>query len=604
MEHAWGYVLRCQEALTASPELGHGRAAARMVGGGCFQEVADFFLCCSARLKGWIGKGRKWTFCGEDLAEVERCCHDDVAKYVAAWAPRGLPGPAPRDLEGSAACLEALTLVVSPQDIDAWAALASTRLVQAEATETPQSDAPGVPDARIKARHRALKTAEVVAMAALRHPDQARAQRIWKSLEGAYATTSARLEGSIYQRSPYSGTPVAVRSSVEVSLVLLVVGPFARGAWTTLGSVLLHRSCRLHVVVLGDAEGLADFAGALASLQPAIGVLMFAVRATYVNIFEDARFIALMEALPARCSRSAYGKPGRGLFGRLLVHEFLPDVDRAIVVDAGDVLFFGDVLDLWNSVDTWPIDGSIGMPMHMGFDRLQKAAWRDFGYLNAGLYILQLHNMRLHNFTGAFVLAAHAGLDAASRAGNDLFCNWEQDVLNYMASHDPAWALGTRFQVLPCEWMLFPMQSWDPDFNEPLHWPADVWERRSFPGLLSFERLVHHCPEEFETVGAWISRWPRPLPPGELAEWQYIALRHAVPWIEVWDDCPCGTTAKLAHWLATFKKWPWARRLLAAFDIVAYGVDAHNTSQGQGAGRLHWHEDAWSELDRLTAASR
>ncbi|CAE8684673.1 unnamed protein product [Polarella glacialis] len=354
----------------------------------------------------------------------------------------------------------------------------------------------------------------------------------------------------------------------DICVAVAVMGRWARQGMVTVWSMLRHRrddGRRLRLFVLGDSVGLADWDEAVAEVLAATGrqgglggvaTRLEESSTERIDISQSEFFLTYLRRLPRRC------KAGKGfrqeLFARMLVHELLPpEVQRCLVIDIGDVLFFDDVADLWDFGDSFNSTDVLAAGWH--FSKIPKPS-----EMNGGVVLYNLKQMRAHNFTSDSLYAARI---AVSTYGPEA-CEWDQDIINVLRQHVyPTKANQPRVVRLPCRWSLIPSMEWKLGWNSPGLSQPEVWEHKRYPGILSAEWVEVYCPSSVELLQmAYASLQPvvrqrllasieiegTPLEPEYAAE---LTARFSGP------GCECGEKVSLLHLPGTMKYWPWLRRL-------------------------------------------
>jgi len=178
--------------------------------------------------------------------------------------------------------------------------------------------------------------------------------------------------------------------------------------------------------------------------------------------------------------------------------------------------------------------------------------------LNGGVVLYEVSRMRRTNYTRDTVRAAYLGKER----GYSHFCAWDQDILNVM--HSDLWD-GKGVRLLPCEWSLFPVTSWQPFWNTPNYWPKELVQNRRYPGLLFANHVEHFCPDELQLLLAVFAF----RDPDKKALMRDVALvkgsrnRKKGASVKAVDgtSCACAQRVSLLHVPSTMKLWPWAIRL-------------------------------------------
>eukprot|EP00438_Fugacium_kawagutii_P022056 Skav220167 [mRNA] locus=scaffold564:326407:328827:- [translate_table: standard] len=273
--------------------------------------------------------------------------------------------------------------------------------------------------------------------------------------------------------------------SGPINLLFLNVGRSAKLGFTTLWSILRHRTQALRIFVVGDAVGIEDWQANLRVLeQSGKSEYLRMVHFEYVDLAKNNNFQNFMRMYPRGCGVNDIGE---ALLARFVCHEILPtDVHRVIATDLADVLVLDDVKDLWAQFDTFE-------PHHV----FAAAHITALHHVNGGLALYDLDRMRASNWTSIALDAARSGLERS----ND--CIHDQSLMNSIHLHrSPSEGL-TPMKTLPCRWMLVPATDWQMFWNSPEMVLPEVRERRRYPGLVSASHFEVYCPDLLDRLSGW-----------------------------------------------------------------------------------------------------
>lgn len=404
-----------------------------------------------------------------------------------------------------------------------------------------------------------------------------RAGSLMPCLVAAHREVTGRLRSRIFSAPWGSREP---GSTSSVTIVLTVVGSeVGRAAQATLRSLLWHASCPIRVLTIGDAEGCSGFQQAASSARTS---------------FEDrsaalagAAWAHIRSRLPNRCFDAAAAKlrPLQNtslvdaLLARLFLHELLPDVDRAISLDIGDLVVLGDLCRLWRLVEWFSPSQAVAAawesgPLQVAFgpltgDHGASRFWARRGLprltkgMNTGLLLWDLQRLRTLDVNGSTWTSAMiqaAGESASSWCGVDRI--WEQAVLNTFAFKGG----DAHVYELSSKWNYIPTVAWELATHDAsaAGLPEEALASKLHPGLRHGGRLVHACPSYGELVGEWGATSESPE---ELARWARHAreyrlwFSHGAPGLYT-QDLRCDAEVLVVHFAGHAKRLPWAREAL------------------------------------------
>ncbi|CAE8726246.1 unnamed protein product, partial [Polarella glacialis] len=126
--------------------------------------------------------------------------------------------------------------------------------------------------------------------------------------------------------------------------------------------------------------------------------------------------------------------------------------------------------------------------------------------------------------------------------------------------------------VLPCTWSVFPTTEWQPNWNAPDAWIAEVVERRRYPGIISTGHVQVFCPDEMDLLAAWAYL---PISTTEESRQSRIRTysayegrkqtRYCTRRTVGESCCRCGEKVSIFHVAGDMKNWPAMQGLLRAY---------------------------------------
>lgn len=280
-----------------------------------------------------------------------------------------------------------------------------------------------------------------------------------------------------------------------------------------------------------------------------------------------------LHQLPSQCiehnpSMRHWGDPrvAHSILARLFVQEILPvTVRRALVLDVGDTLVLGDVLELLGLIDAeFSEEQAVGMARHMAAERILAPRVQERAQFNGGVVLLDLHKLRELNASMAIVAAANR---AAMRYANDAdFCSLlDQDIWNELF-RPGYWR--SRLYILDCAWNYLPVGAASGDlfgWNRPELWVDEVRHWHLFPGLLRADHIVHYCGSTLEHFGHTL---PWSVNDDEFTYMRKVSEQQGRTAVEGGTllGCKCGERVRLLHAMGKFRMFAWARELFAAWQ--------------------------------------
>eukprot|EP00929_Paragymnodinium_shiwhaense_P077154 TRINITY_DN39713_c0_g1_i2.p1 TRINITY_DN39713_c0_g1~~TRINITY_DN39713_c0_g1_i2.p1 ORF type:complete len:675 (-),score=92.68 TRINITY_DN39713_c0_g1_i2:26-2050(-) len=343
-----------------------------------------------------------------------------------------------------------------------------------------------------------------------------------------------------------------------LDIVVNAIGSYGGNAGPTLRSLLAHTSRLLKIHVLGDAEGWRSFS-AVVDLLPSD----LAARAefAFVHLWEHPRYLQRLVELPRGCLNSFMGHSAyiRGIF----MHEVLSEsIEKAIYIDIGDVLVFGDIAEFWGLFHKFTDRQLVGVALESGRFRTRASrlyssggrafpGWHEDKWINTGVLLLDLARQRQRDWTGQVLRLSWEDPDRCSQADMSLL-GWA------MLLQPEVW-----FEV-PSAWHYVPSAYWQIAEHDLGHvakdWPKELRDFQLFPGLFGVRDMRHACPQWPELVGSQV------LVNQQAAQLTApIAMLHGNTGRGLYfsGDTACGQRVKLLHMVSHYKWLPWARKLLA-----------------------------------------
>eukprot|EP00928_Gymnodinium_smaydae_P020791 TRINITY_DN18040_c0_g1_i1.p1 TRINITY_DN18040_c0_g1~~TRINITY_DN18040_c0_g1_i1.p1 ORF type:complete len:786 (+),score=141.97 TRINITY_DN18040_c0_g1_i1:247-2604(+) len=356
----------------------------------------------------------------------------------------------------------------------------------------------------------------------------------------------------------YTPNLVIQPDGVVINLLVVSLGQWVKTGFSTIWSVLAHRTARLRIFVLGDPAGLSAWRAAVEELKEGEhATRFFGVDFEYVDFMAHPRFRAYLRRYPKACS---FGEAGQAILARVVCHEWLPpDVDRVISLDLGDLLVLEDIRGLWDFAEE--------LKEHQVLAAGHAVALH---HLNGGLVLYNVKRMRNLNFTAATLRAARDGL----RRHGDGICLRDQSIINVLHQFREEYGYPGPSPVaaLPCRWSVFPTTEWQPHWNTPEMWLPELRKRRRYPGLVSKGHLEIYCPDELDMLSSWAFI---PVSEKRQERIRLYAYHEGGKKTRYCSDarpgrgdqrcCACGERAALVHVPGDLKVWRSARNWLAAF---------------------------------------
>jgi len=259
------------------------------------------------------------------------------------------------------------------------------------------------------------------------------------------------------------------------------------------------------------------------------------------------------------------------------LHELVPELDRVVAIDVGDLLFLDDIKNLWAEFQNFNEHQVFGASLEVGptqvsysHDASQDVAafWAKRGLpeagkgLNSGVLLLDLKRMRKVliggvSWTGSLLKAAHRM--------NRFYCGHEGMAEQALFSAFVFSGGEAYWKELPSTWNYIPSIPWEVDSNNfRSNKPKQVLQRKLHPGLLSGGCLEHACPSYAHLLGEWT--WAQPE---DVATWFVQKAKSYYYWFHSLhapgfysENLTCGAKVFVVHFAGYTKLLPWARKLL------------------------------------------